>query len=216
MCKDLSIAFPSGPPECTGLVSLNECHVFGRFVQLYFATKNPHKLAEARAGLAAHEVVQLDVEKVEIRSDRLDEIARFAAQRIRETFERPFFVEDSGIFVDELNGFPGPYSSGIYNQIGLEGLHRLLKGASSRAATFRSVVAFSRPGEEIVSLEGDMQGSIAQSPRGSNGFDYDPLFIPDEGDGRTYGEMTLEEKNAFSHRGRALARLDDHLRATSK
>lgn len=184
-------------------------------MQLYFATKNLHKLAEAKAVLPAHEVIQLDARKIEIRSDRLDEIARFAAQRIRETFERPFFVEDSGLFVDELNGFPGPYSSGIYSQLGLEGLPRLLKGASSRAATFRSAVAFSWPGEEILTLQGNVRGSIAQSPRGNNGFDYDPLFLPEEGDGRTYGELTVDEKSAISHRGRALVRLNDHLRTAS-
>ncbi len=196
--------------------SLYERPLFSRLVRLHFATKNPHKLAEANAALSPHEVVQLDIAKVEIRSDDLEEIALFAAERIRETFEQAFFVEDSGLFVEELNGYPGPYSSGIFQLVGLEGLLKLLEGASSRAATFRSVIAFSMPGAGIESLVGEVRGRIAQEPRGDHGFDYDPVFIPNEGDGRTYGEMILEEKNALSHRGRVLAQLRPRLQITKE
>lgn len=184
-------------------------------VRLHFATRNPHKLAEARQFLSPHEVVQLEVAKVELKSDRLEDIATFAAERIRESFDRPFFVEDSGLFVEALNGFPGPYSSGIFRQIGLEGLLKLMRGASNRTATFRSVIAFSMHETEIELPTGEVRGSIAREPRGDRGFDYDPVFVTDEGDGRTYGEMSTEEKNAVSHRGRALRRLRAHIQGMS-
>ncbi len=184
-------------------------------VRLYFATRNSHKLEEAKTILAPTVVEQLNEKKVEIRSEDLEEIAMYAAQGIRESFRQSFFVEDSGLFVQALKGYPGPYSSGIFRLVGLEGLVKLMYGVADRSATFRSVVAFSAPETGVKTFAGEVHGSISEEPHGEYGFDYDPVFIPEQGDGRTFGEMTLEEKSSLSHRARSLTLLRKFLRGLS-
>jgi XTP/dITP diphosphohydrolase len=113
-------------------------------------------------------------------------------------------VEDSGIFVDALKGFPGPYSRYIHDTVGIGSIITLMENVENRAAHFRSVVAFGSSEEQPVCFVGKVEGKISLRKRGTGGFGYDPIFVPLEGDGRTFGEMTMEEKNRFSHRARAL------------
>ncbi len=184
-------------------------------MQLPFATKNDDKLREAQAILAPHEVVPLDVRKIELRNDDLAQIASYAARRIKEGYQGPFFVEDSGIFIESLNGFPGPYSSGIYRLLGHRRLLTLMEDVLDRSATFRSVVAFDSPTTDLRVFAGEVKGKIATTPRGTGGFDYDSLFIPDQGEGQTFAEMGFDLKNRLSHRARALNGLRDFLSTLS-
>jgi len=179
------------------------------------ATGNRHKFQEARGVLSELDIELrlLDVERVEIQADDLAAIAAFSVDRLAATESRPLVVEDAGLFIDRYGGFPGPYSSYALGTISLEGVLRLMEGVEERDASFQSVVAF-RHGEESRWFRGVVRGRIAHRIRGSAGFGYDPIFIPDEGDGRTFGEMTEEEKNALSHRARAFRGLGEWLAST--
>lgn len=176
----------------------------GGRLKIWLVTGNRHKLEEARAALdpLGVEVEPLEAEKLEVQSSSLEEIALFAARVAYASNPRPAVaVEDAGLFVEALNGFPGPYSSYAYKTIGVGGLLKLLDGVEDRRACFRSAVALVGPGYERV-FTGEVCGSIATEPRGSQGFGFDPVFIPEE-EGRTFAEMSLEEKSGLSHRARA-------------
>ena len=167
---------------------------------LRFVTTNPGKVLEAREYLG--EVEQFDYDYAEIQSDDLAEIAAHGAREAFEAAGGPVFVEDSGLFVEPLGGFPGPYSSYVYDTLGIERVSELARRETDDPrAHFRSVIAY-RDGETAETFEGAVPGRIV-APRGDGGFGYDPIF---EHDGRTLAELTTAEKNAISHRGRALAK----------
>ena len=180
---------------------------------LRFATTNEGKVREARAYLAdvVDDLEAWDYDYPELQADDLGTIASHGA---RDAFAAgdgtPVFVEDAGLFVEGLGGFPGPYSSYVYGTIGNEGLWRLAGELEDRAAAFRSVVAYA-DGETERTFEGVVRGTIV-APRGDGGFGYDPIF---EYDGRTFAELSTDEKNAVSHRGRALATFADWLAGES-
>ena len=169
------------------------------------------KFKEARAVLSEFglDLKLHEIERVEIQADDLETIAIFSVKQI-EMGIRPIVVEDAGLFIGHFRGFPGPYSSYALDTIGLEGVLKLMEGVESRKASFRSAVAY-RHGDEIKSFTGIVDGTISQDIKGTHGFGYDPIFIPDEGDGRTLGEMASDEKNALSHRSRAFRRLGEWL-----
>ncbi len=172
------------------------------------ATGNPHKHREARIILMGYglDLRRLEAKRIEIQADNLEEIAAYSVEHLSEAELRPIVVEDAGLFIHHLRGFPGPYSSYALKTIGLGGILKLMEGVKDRAATFKSVVALRWQGQTHLFI-GEVQGRIAEEIRGSQGFGYDPIFIPDEGDGRTFGEMTTREKNTLSHRARAFRRL---------
>ena len=167
------------------------------------ATSSRHKYLEARHVLAEYgvELEHLPVERVEIQADDPGEIAAYSLSQI-DSEGKPVLVEDAGIFIDHYGGFPGPYSSYALGTINLLGILRLMVGVEDRGASFQSVIAY-RDGGETRLFRGIVKGAISHEIRGSNGFGYDPIFIPDEGEGRTFGEMANAEKNTLSHRARA-------------
>lgn len=168
---------------------------------LRFVTTNPGKLREAREYLP-HQVEQFDYDYVEIQSNELATIAEHGAEEAFHAADDPVFVEDSGLFIDPLGGFPGPYSSYVYTKLGIERVWQLAQEeASPRRAVFRSVIAYC-DGQTLKTFDGSVQGRIV-APRGDGGFGYDPIF---EHNGQTFAELPAEEKNAVSHRGRALAK----------
>ncbi|MEZ5228599.1 MAG: RdgB/HAM1 family non-canonical purine NTP pyrophosphatase [Acidimicrobiales bacterium] len=128
-------------------------------------------------------------------------------------------ADDTGLFVDALGGRPGVYSARYAgeNATYAENVAKLLgelDGVEDRRAEFRSVVALIRPDGSGVTGEGSVTGRIIDVGRGANGFGYDPVFEPDEGDGQTFAEMSSAEKHELSHRGRAMISLRmalDHL-----
>ncbi|MEM1525728.1 MAG: XTP/dITP diphosphatase [Ignisphaera sp.] len=178
-------------------------------IKLYFATNNKHKLEEAQKVLNKYCVCLelIDVKKIEIQSELLDDIARYAVLEAYRFVKKPVIVEDSGIFIEVLKGFPGPFSNYVYKTIGLNGILKLLEGENNRRARFEAVVALALNEGEVRMFKGVAEGFIAYEIRGSKGFGFDPIFIPVEGDGRTFAEMDTEEKNKFSHRGRAFEAL---------
>ncbi len=165
-----------------------------------FVTSNVGKVREASEYLT-ESVEQVNYDYTEIQAD---DVGPIAARGAREAFaelggEEGVVVDDTGLSVEALDGFPGPYSAYVEETLGIEAIPGLLSGEEDRRARFRTVVAYA-DGEGVETFEGSVSGTIV-SPRGEGGFGYDPIF---EYDGRTFAEMSTEEKNAISHRGRAL------------
>ena len=124
-------------------------------------------------------------------------------------------VEDSGLFIDSLDGFPGAYSSFVEGTVGLDGILRLLEDAGDRGAEYRAVAIVDSEGRTW-QANGICRGRISKEMLGSGGFGYDPIFVPAEGDGRTCAQMSAEEKSAISHRGQALRGLSEVLSSASR
>jgi XTP/dITP diphosphohydrolase len=171
-----------------------------------FVTTNVHKFEEAQNLLANFyiSIAKLDVEAVEIQDDHLENIAKYSALDAVKNCGLPVFVEDAGLFIDDLKGFPGPYSKFVFETVGVEGVLQLMRGLKNRNARFESVICYVGPNEEPTCFVGKVEGKISLGLQGDCGFGYDPIFIPLEGDGRTFAEMSLTEKNNYSHRARAL------------
>lgn len=165
---------------------------------LQFVTTNTGKVNEAREYLPVS-VEQLEYDYTEIQSMDLEEISRAGVREAAQTVDDEVFVEDSGLFINSLDGFPGPYSSYVYATLGIDRVADLVQNEADRTATFRSVIAYSN-GDRVRTFKGEVVGRIVE-PRGTGGFGYDPIF---EHEGQTFAEMTTEEKNSVSHRGRAL------------
>lgn len=172
---------------------------------LRFVTSNPGKAREAREYLP-EEVDRVDYDYPEIQSESLAEIAAAGARDAYRELGEPVFVDDAGLFIDAFDGFPGPYSSYVEEKLGIERVQELAEREENQRARFRAVVAYA-DGESVETFEGAVRGRIVPS-RGSGGFGYDPIF---EHRGTTFAEMDTEEKNAVSHRGRALATFGDWL-----
>ena len=185
-------------------------------MKLVLATANRDKVAEIAAVLeeAGFELVPRpdDVADVDETADTLEGNARLKAQALCEATGLPAVADDTGLEVVALDGAPGVYSSryagpDVTYQDNVDALLRALEDVSDRSARFRTVALVAFPdGREIVA-EGIVTGVIASTPTGGGGFGYDPIFIPDDGDGRTFAELSIGEKNAISHRGRAFRAL---------
>ena len=173
--------------------------------KLFFATTNQHKFAEAEDILSEFsiEISILKEKKIEIQSPSIEEIARKSASWIIENHSGKIIVEDAGFFVESLGGFPGPYSSYVFDKIGTEGILRLLEGKDNRTAEFRSAVAFCKSGYDIKIFTDKIVGIVAFERKGTEGFGFDPIFIPSKMT-RTFAEMSIKEKSNYSHRAGAL------------
>lgn len=174
-------------------------------MKIFFVTSNKNKAKEMRelAKPWGIEIEQIDCPYLEIQSDRLEQIASNSARRVASLLKKTIIVEDSGLFIDTLRGFPGPYSSYVLHTIGNEGV---LKIAKNRNATFKSVIAFCEPNKEPKLFIGEIKGRIAARTRGERGFGFDPIFVPNSKT-RTFAEMSTAEKNKLSHRARAFTNL---------
>lgn len=181
-------------------------------MKLTFVTGNKGKAHEAGVALAplGIEVVQRDLQPVEIQADTLEEIALAKCEALVGRLDPPFIVDDGGLFVRALKDFPGAYSAFTLRTIGVPGILRLMDGVADRRAHFAAVVGY-HDGEHARTFAGRCDGSLTTSPRTTgHGFGFDPIFVPD-GESLTFGELPAEKKNAYSHRGRALARFAAHL-----
>jgi XTP/dITP diphosphohydrolase len=182
------------------------------------ASKNPDKIREVEAVLASldppFEVVRgLDWPDIEETEDTLAGNALLKAAAVAAATGFAAVADDTGLEVDALDGAPGVHTARYAGpdagyEANLVKLLADLEGVGDRGARFRTAIALVAPGAEPVVVEGVMEGEIALEPRGENGFGYDPVFLVGD---RTYAEMTDEEKNAISHRARALRTLADQL-----
>jgi XTP/dITP diphosphohydrolase len=188
-------------------------------MKFVLATANPDKAAEIEAILDGYDLVPrpAEVPDVEESGATLLDNARLKAAALADATGMAAIADDTGLEVDGLGGAPGVYSS---RYAGPEATYadnvakllRELRGATQRRAVFRTVAIAVWPDGREVSADGVVAGRITTEERGSSGFGYDPVFVPDEGDGRTFAEMTPAEKHAISHRGRAFRLLAANLR----
>lgn len=193
-------------------------------MKFVLATANPDKAAEIVAILdAACPGIQLlprpaDHPEVDETDTTLEGNARLKAMALVEATGFPAIADDTGLEVDALDGAPGVYSSrfagehATYADNVAELLERLEGVAhAARRARFATIAIARWPDGREVIARGAVEGAIAVAPRGVGGFGYDPIFVPIEGDGRTFAEMTPNEKHELSHRGRAFRALGDRL-----
>ena len=181
------------------------------------ATANPGKtaeLAELLAGVAVVVSRPAEVPDVVEDADTLVGNARLKAAAIMAATGEVALADDTGLEVDALDGLPGVHSARYAGEDGdaERNVAKLLAemaevAVASRTARFRTVLVLLAPGGRELVTEGVVEGSIATDRRGVGGFGYDPVFVPEDGDGRTFAEMTRDEKAAVSHRGRALRAL---------
>jgi XTP/dITP diphosphohydrolase len=194
-----------------------------RFV---LATGNPDKAAEIQAVLdpAGVELIPrpADVPEVEETGETLEDNARLKAAALADVTGLPALADDTGLLVDKLGGAPGVYSSRYAGEAATyaDNVARLLSeltgvAPAERSARFETVALARWPDGREVVARGAVSGFIALSPKGTGGFGYDPVFVPTEGDGRTFAEMALADKHALSHRGRAFRALADALNAAA-
>lgn len=176
-------------------------------MRLLFATGNRYKFDEAEEILDVEGLERVDLDYPELQSDSLETVAREGANWAFEKLGEPVIVEDSGLFVDALDDFPGPYSSYVYRKLGNGGILRLLD--EEREAGFSSVVAYA-DADGVELYVGEVRGVIAEEERGRAGFGFDPIFVP-EGRDRTFAE-DLGYKNEVSHRRKALESLAGRLK----
>lgn len=187
---------------------------------LVMATNNAHKLKELREIIGdKFRVMSLSEigchDDIPETCDTLEGNALQKAKWVKERYGYDCFADDTGLMVDALHGAPGVRSAryagdGHDSEANMRKLLLNLKGSSSRKAHFSTCIALLM-GETQKIFEGRVDGEITLEPHGSEGFGYDPVFMPDEGDGKTFAEMTPEEKNHISHRGRAVAKLINFL-----
>jgi XTP/dITP diphosphohydrolase len=183
-------------------------------MRLCFASNNAHKLDEIKRLLpAAVQLLSLaDIgchEELPETQPTLEGNARQKAQYIFDNYGVSCFADDTGLEVDALGGAPGVYSARYAGpqRESADNVAKLLHELATqpnRRARFRTVIALALPSGEVREFSGEVGGTIAGQPVGSRGFGYDPVFVPTEGDGRTFAEMTLDEKNLLSHRARAV------------
>ncbi|MCM1332082.1 MAG: non-canonical purine NTP diphosphatase [Bacteroides sp.] len=186
--------------------------------KIVFATNNAHKLDEVRAILGEEYCVAglHDIgcdEDIPETSDTLDGNAEIKARFVKEKYGYDCFADDTGLEVDALDGAPGVYSAryagpGHDSEANMKLLLHNMEGKDNRKARFRTVICLIE-GDSMKKFEGIVNGIITEERRGTNGFGYDPIFVP-EGFDRTFAELTSEEKNGISHRGRATARLCEY------
>lgn len=189
-------------------------------MRLVLASANPDKVREIAEILAGHDLLPRPehVGDVDETGATLEDNARLKAVALVEATGEAAVADDTGLEVAALDGAPGVWSARYAGEDAtyadnVAKLVAALDGVADRRARFRTVALARFPdGSELVA-EGVVDGTIAVAPRGEAGFGYDPLFVPDEGDGRTFAEMTAAEKHAVSHRGRAFRALDAMLRS---
>lgn len=180
-------------------------HVIGN---LKFVTGNPNKVREARDILGfAIEHADVDLEEIQTCDLRIAVTAK--ANQAWEKLRSPVLVEDSGLIFSAWNGLPGALVKWFEKSVGCEGMLRMLAGFGDREAFAVCMVAI-HDGSQARVAEGRVQGRIAESMAGKNGFGWDVIFIPD-GHSRTYAEMDWQEKNSISHRRLAFEKIKNML-----
>jgi XTP/dITP diphosphohydrolase len=192
-------------------------------MKLLIATRNPHKVLEIQAALKTFRSIECiglleidQIENVEETGASFEANACLKAQHYARHSGFMCLADDSGLEIDALAGQPGVHSARFMGEdtpyaIKNEAILADLKTSPQRTARFVSVVALASGLDPCIHFRGSVEGTIAHSIRGSGGFGYDPIFIPDGFD-RSFGEMSFEEKNQLSHRARALEKCKAYLK----
>lgn len=188
------------------------------YTAIYFVSSNINKFNEVQKILEEYQIsIEFyQAELPELQSNSLETIALFSAKHAFSLIREPLFVEDTGLFIQSLNGFPGPYSAFVFKTIGNEGILKLMHETSNRSAVFRTVIALQITENRTFTFLGETHGTIALSERGKQGWGYDPIFVPAENNNETYAEMGYFKKNAISHRKKSIEKLAQWIRSNSR
>lgn len=189
-------------------------------MEIIFASSNQNKAREIQAVLPeGFDILTLSdlgfTEDIPETAATLEGNALLKAEFVHQRWGKDCFSDDSGLEVNALNGEPGVYSARYAgpqrnDHDNMDLLLNKLKGCTDRSASFKTVIALIKDGKTYT-FEGRVDGMIRHDKQGSNGFGYDPVFEP-EGLGKTFAEMTLEEKSRYSHRKRAIAQMVEFLK----
>ena len=175
--------------------------------ELFFASSNEHKFQEAER-ILANLGMQINLFKTtleEIQSNNLNDIAEKKAIYAYDLIQKPVIIEDDGLFINALDGFPGPYSSYVYDTIGNKGIIRLLENTELRDAKFVAIIAYCDGIDNVQLFESSIHGKISSLIE-KGGWGYDPIFIPD-GESKTYANVS--NKDRLSHRAASLKKFSD-------
>ena len=167
---------------------------------IFFASSNKNKYEEAKniTSKFGLKLAFLKSQLQEIQADNLEDIAKHKAMQAFSICSKPVIVEDDGLFIKPLNGFPGPYSSFVFDTIGNKGILRLV--SKPRNASFRSIIAYCERDDDVHLFSADVKGIISKKEQGVK-WGFDPIFIP-SGKNKSYSQLV--EKNQISHRYLAL------------
>lgn len=191
-------------------------------MEIIFATGNRHKLEEAQQILGDKYTLKTPAdfgitEDIPETADTIEGNALQKVQYIWDKVHMPSFADDTGLFVDALDGAPGVRSARYAGEDkkaedNVKKLLQEMEGRSDRSARFRCIVALMMDGQPKL-FEGKVEGVITTAPSGNGGFGYDPVFAPEKyGKERTFSELTAQEKNEISHRGEAMRLLAEYLK----
>jgi len=150
-----------------------------------------------------YELERIKTTYPEIQAETLEETIVPGLEWLMERYHKPLMIDDSGLFIDAIKGFPGVYSSYVFKTVGCDGILRLMQDVKDRGARFECCIGFLKPGSKPNVSKGVAKGTISTKKAGSGGFGYDPIFVP-EGYSKTYAQFEIAEKNKMSHRGRAI------------
>jgi XTP/dITP diphosphohydrolase len=180
-------------------------------MKLKVITSNPGKVAEYQK---AFDELGIEMEHYrlpydEVQTSDLEEVVNKGMDEIISKGVRNFIVDDTGLFIDSLKGFPGVWSAYAQKTIGNKGILKLMEGVEDRGAEFRCCIGCDIDGRRIV-VVGVCRGFITESEKGTDGFGFDPIFSPDGN--LTFAEMPIEDKNQISHRGNAVRLLIEQLK----
>ena len=188
---------------------------------IHFATGNANKFQEAKAYLENNvpglTLKQLKVDLPELQADSLAEVAKFKVEGAAKICKGNVFVEDAGLFVPSLNGFPGVFSAEVKKMLDCKGILKLMADVTEpakRTAYFEVCTClFLKKTGETKAFMGRIDGTLTFEERGKQGFGFDPIFVSSEpvGNVKTFAEMNLDEKNQVSHRSKSLKKLKDFL-----
>lgn len=176
-------------------------------MQLYFITGNEDKFREASQIIANLEQLNIDLPEIQHIDARM--IIKAKLEEAYKHKQASFIVEDVSLYLDCLKGLPGPLIKWFLKTIGNTGLFELTEKLDNNRAEAKAIVGYARNEAEIEYFEGVIQGTIV-SPRGEDGFGWDPIFVPD-GHKKSFAEMSEEEKNKLSMRRLALEKLKNYL-----
>lgn len=177
-------------------------------MEIYFITGNKNKIREAE------QLLNMKLNSVELDLDEIQELDsnRISDNKVRQAWEKvgkPLFVWDQSLYIHCLNDFPGPLVKWFWEKVTLDKICRIASLLKDDKICTKTTITF-YDGKEIRHFDGIVKGRIPESPRGRNGYAWDPIFVP-EGFSKTFAEMTAEEKNAISMHRIALEKLRDFL-----
>jgi non-canonical purine NTP pyrophosphatase (RdgB/HAM1 family) len=181
---------------------------------LYFITGNVHKLDEINQILSPEvKIKQLDIDLDEIQSLKAEEVIKHKLLQAMEKHKGEFIVEDTSIYIDALNGFPGPLIKWFFKALGKNGIADIVLKIGKTTATVKTIIGYS-DGKELLFFEGTIDGNIV-APRAESDFGFDPIFVP-LGQDKTFAEMGTSEKNKISHRRKATLKFKEYYLSKNK